>query len=254
MKNQKLLSPQAVLKAALSVSLVVSGICLILACVGIYRSGDHPFSREAVAAAFGPIAVPVYISLGLMILSIITALFLPGEGEKRAPEKNEEMLLRRLRSRADLETLDETSGNQVLSLRKSARILCLISLALTGVCAIVFLCYACNPGHFHQSEINGSMVNAMKVLLPCLAIPFGFGVFAAYRRKTIIIREIDLLKQAKTAAPAPTAEKKGISPAAVRYGFLVLAAGLLLYGLFTGGTADVLTKAINICTECVGLG
>ncbi len=33
-----------------------------------------------------------------------------------------------------------------------------------------------------------------------------------------------------------------------------LAAVLILFGFFTGGTADVLTKAVNICTECVGLG
>ena len=29
---------------------------------------------------------------------------------------------------------------------------------------------------------------------------------------------------------------------------------LALVGFFTGGTVDVLTKAVNICTECVGLG
>ena len=29
---------------------------------------------------------------------------------------------------------------------------------------------------------------------------------------------------------------------------------ILVYGFFAGGTADVLTKAVNICTECVGLG
>ena len=27
-----------------------------------------------------------------------------------------------------------------------------------------------------------------------------------------------------------------------------------VYGLLNGGAADVLTKAINICTECIGLG
>ena len=36
--------------------------------------------------------------------------------------------------------------------------------------------------------------------------------------------------------------------------FLPMAVGLLLYGFFAGGTADVLTKAVNICTECIGLG
>lgn len=36
----------------------------------------------------------------------------------------------------------------------------------------------------------------------------------------------------------------------------LIAAGvaLIVYGAVQGGTADVLTKAKNICTECIGLG
>ena len=35
---------------------------------------------------------------------------------------------------------------------------------------------------------------------------------------------------------------------------LVLAAVLLTFGIANGGLRDVLIKAINICTECIGLG
>lgn len=34
----------------------------------------------------------------------------------------------------------------------------------------------------------------------------------------------------------------------------VLAGGLLTWGIVNGGLWDVLVKAINICTECIGLG
>jgi hypothetical protein len=34
----------------------------------------------------------------------------------------------------------------------------------------------------------------------------------------------------------------------------VIALALLAVGIFGGGMADVLAKAINICTECIGLG
>ena len=34
----------------------------------------------------------------------------------------------------------------------------------------------------------------------------------------------------------------------------VLAAMLLAAGMLNGGMRDVLMKAINICTECIGLG
>ena len=35
---------------------------------------------------------------------------------------------------------------------------------------------------------------------------------------------------------------------------LILAAGLITAGILNGGLNDVLIKAINICTECIGLG
>ncbi|MBO5767765.1 MAG: thioredoxin [Clostridia bacterium] len=40
----------------------------------------------------------------------------------------------------------------------------------------------------------------------------------------------------------------------MRISLLIIALFLLVYGYIIGGTADVLTKAVNICTECIGLG
>ncbi|MBR6784589.1 MAG: thioredoxin [Clostridia bacterium] len=49
------------------------------------------------------------------------------------------------------------------------------------------------------------------------------------------------------------AKKTSIVPA-LRFSVLLIALVLLIYGYILGGTADVLTKAVNICTECIGLG
>ena len=46
----------------------------------------------------------------------------------------------------------------------------------------------------------------------------------------------------------------GRSPAVLRTALLVLAALLIVHGVFNGSLLDVLYKAINICTECIGLG
>ncbi len=40
----------------------------------------------------------------------------------------------------------------------------------------------------------------------------------------------------------------------VRCLLLLAAAGLIALGVLNGGMRDVLIKAINICTECIGLG
>ena len=37
-------------------------------------------------------------------------------------------------------------------------------------------------------------------------------------------------------------------------GALYVAAALIVCGIANGGMRDVLVKAINICTECIGLG
>ncbi len=40
----------------------------------------------------------------------------------------------------------------------------------------------------------------------------------------------------------------------IRWCLLALALVIAATGALTGGTRDVLTKAINICSECIGLG
>ena len=40
----------------------------------------------------------------------------------------------------------------------------------------------------------------------------------------------------------------------VRSAVLILAVTFIILGIFNGGMAEVLGKAVRICTECIGLG
>ena len=242
----------------LSLALVAAGICLMVACYGIYQSGGaQMYTAEKVAAAFAPIAVPVYIALALTIGSFLLHMLLPLEKEKRKIEKNYPLMLRKLHEKNDLSACGDRSLVKAIQAEPKKRVLhSTVSLGLLVVSTVVFLCYALNGTHFHSSEITESMVSAMYVMLPCLAVPFGYSVFTAYFHKASIRRELELMKLVaapKKAEPAPVKDHtKAVN--VLRVSILAVAVVLVVVGLLGDGWADVLTKAVNICRECVGLG
>ena len=241
----------------LGVMAIVAGICLIAACIGIYRSGgDQIYTAEKVTVAFHEITVPVYLCLAMIVLGFILDFTLPSTGKKPKAEKDYAAILERLLSKRDVSSANEETQQAIAREWLARRRDRIISFVLLGICSAGFLLYGANPANFHQTEINGSMIHAVAILLGCLVIPFGYSIFAAYRSKASLQREIELVKTIpagetkKEASVASTGRCVMIARCAI----LTLAVALLLYGFFTGGTADVLTKAVNICTECVGLG
>ena len=58
----------------------------------------------------------------------------------------------------------------------------------------------------------------------------------------------------KSGAELYKAPKEGKKSDRIRGLFLGLALVLIVLGAANGGARDVLVKAINICTECIGLG
>lgn len=236
---------------AVSIVAVIAGICLMVACVGIYRGGA--FSREAVAQAFAPIAVPVYLCLALVIGGFILDAALPFAGKKKL-EKQPAFILRRLREKTDLSLCDSELTQKLLSPRESSRRCTIICAVINAVAAVVFLVYALNGSNFHRSEINESMIRAMYLFLPCLAVSFGSAIFCQYYNRKRIEEEIALLRQAKdcTCEKATLPQPRRLIP--WQAALIVVAVVLIVVGYTGGGFRDVLTKAVNICTECIGLG
>lgn len=238
----------------LSLSILLAGLCLMGACLGLYDGGNGEFTREAVAAAFSPIAVPVYLCLALVLLGFL----LPGEDSKRKAARQNSAILRRLRGKADLSECPEDLWNAILAQQQTRKLHRRITLGLLALTFLIFLGYVLTGDRFLLPDITSSMKQAMLVLLPGLVATFGYGIFAHYRCEKSILAEIELMKQAVKDAPAQTEASTEAEPErstnTLRAAIVLLAVAVLLFGYFTGGTADVLTKAINICTECVGLG
>ena len=252
-KNKKIL--RIVYYSLVTVMLAVVAVLMMVACVGIYRTGDHPFSPAVVAEAFRGIAVPTYICLGLLAVGIILHPLLPTK-DAANPELDR-AVVKRLSGRTDLSLCPAEVVSAVKKERTLRLVLRLVTLGLLAVGAVIFLLYALSFERFSMEEINGSVIAAMMVLLPCVGIPCLCGIIGAFVGRVSIRREIAALKaapaEARKDAPAP-AGKPAVGLIVARCVIIGVAIGFIVGGLFFEGWADVLTKAINICTECIGLG
>ena len=247
----------------LSAVTVMAGICFIAACLNIYRSGvasdaAQIYTRDIVAASFVKIAMPVYACLVLVIGGMVLNLALPLEKAKLKPEKNLPLILRKLQEKTDLNACDAQLRSAIEKqqmLRKNLVLGCAILLA-GGF--MLFLIYACNGSNWGANS-TPSMVTAMMKMLRALAVPFLFTIYSAYQHRKSLEKETELMRQASAQAPK-AAEKAAVKVRSnraaniARIVIVAIGAALVVLGACNEGTKDILTKAVNICTECVGLG
>ena len=92
--------------------------------------------------------------------------------------------------------------------------------------------------------------------LSALAIPFA--VFCAVTVISVVLHTIYGTDATKGSTVPITAGKQKCPDSKkqhmIRIALFSLAALFILLGVMNGGWYDVLVKAINICTECIGLG
>ena len=234
---------------------ILAGICLMVACLGIYLSGDKPYSPEAVSAAFSSIAIVVYLCLAMILVGFALELILPKEKRSLQVTRQHKTILARLYATKDLERISPETAAKLSQTRCCYRIWQVITISSLTIGAVAYGIYLVSSDRFTLEDINGSVIRATMALACCMSLPFACAVTGHYRRVSLMEREISLLKELPArSAPLPTAVAAPLPLLWPRVLILTAAVALIVYGFLNDGTADVLVKAINICTECVGLG
>ena len=245
----------------MSLALVALGIAFIAECIIIYSEGANPFSRERVALAISSISALIWIFFILLIGAIPVHLLCSAGKEKLKPYKMSKEQLESLTERLALSPTDDRRA--VLEKERSLRRTLLIG--ALGICILMLvypLIYIFIPSNFTTEAINDDVAHAVLSFIPSIAVIIGSAIAYSYLSEASVERESAALKQIAKESPSllrakkkthvDTATKKTIF--AVRVIFLTLAVSFIVIGVFNGGAKDVLSKAIKLCTECVGLG
>ncbi len=167
-----------------------------------------------------------------------------------APEAERDLLASRLGD----------PGEEILKERKKQQAFRWGSRALFAGCMVPVALYCLDRGHFPESDLEGMAASLALHTAPFVAAGMLVLLLGALLEEKSIRREIEAarsrLREGKNSLPA--AGGAGRKPdrwiPAVRTVLLVAAAVFIVLGILNGSLNDVLLKAINICTECIGLG
>lgn len=220
----------------------VMAILLIVSCVSIYSSGSRPFTREVIAQYAGRIAV-----IGLLcLLAVTVGLFIPNTADKTKAIRNQKALLARY-------CADLPAARKEQKLRRNYR---LAAAVISAVLAVYPLLYLFDAVHFSVADVNGDVLHAALVVLIPTAVVMVVVLLFQHLEQSSITREMESYKT-NGIKPGKAPEKKAADPqkrTVIRAALLVAGMILVIIGAANGGAADVLGKAIRICTECIGLG
>ena len=254
-------------KLVLSALLALSGALLIASCCSVNALGQNPFTYETIAIAFSKVSVVIYVTLAVALLGVAVHFLFPEETSKLKGTIDQYALLKKERARRDL-TVDCTVYNDVVRERRLRAVLLCINLVLFAAGALIAFIYVLD----HQSytgDYNSDVINGSLRILFCILPSFIFMVVRMFLAERSAKREIALLRGVtKKTASSPSSSAQGtvLSTKALavlksdkfaigaRIGILAVAVILVFAGILNGGMADVVEKAIKICTECIGLG
>ena len=114
---------------------------------------------------------------------------------------------------------------------------------------------------FTVENLSGDVLLALAVSLPLVVASVATLVISAFVCEKSAKREraalLEAVKSGYKPAPPVTeevTEKETKRLMITKYVILGIAVLFVVIGIFNGGMADVLDKAVKICTECIGLG
>lgn len=259
MKKTDRTTPLIIAELVLSAATVLLAALLIFQCANIYITGTSPqnlteagvyirpvYSRELVADGLKSISWAFIVWLVALCTAIALRIANP-KGKRASMQLSTQSRLALLRERV------VPTGEMQAEVHKR-RIAAILCGAVCLVCAAFVGVYLFFGNHFVSRDLEAVMGAMMLAITPWIVIAFAVLMVFAWLKERSLRRELEAAMQAPKRTPQPQGQKRFAFVPIARIALYLAAAVLLIEGIRNGGMYDVLVKAINICTECIGIG
>lgn len=255
----------------LGVFTVAVGIAIICVAADIYYTGKDTgviYSRAIVGERLTALAIPLIFLIAAIILGAVFPLYKVKAA--RTPESTLDKLKSRIPQSGEGDGEEFTAAQNAYKKASIIRLVAwLVALAAALAGAIATLCYLVDTAQFSGKDVTGEIFNLVKNILPWLCVAFPATIGATVTSGIFATKQVaaakTMIKNGDKETVAQKAEPKFLTviksiiakPAftwVVRGCVFVLAVVFIILGIVNGGANDVLVKAVNICTECIGLG
>ena len=240
-----------------------AAVCLLLCwqAIDIYLTGNSPdnfsapgvrinpvYTRELVGNRFAAIAPVLFAYLALVVAGLVLQAAAGEKNPARTAVPAEDRLRAMYRRVTEIPPEARTEQRR----RRNAW---LSAVAVILGCTVMGGSYLLNAGNFSSLDLELVVGSMVKHVAPWVALGLAAAAAASVLCGQSARRELEILKSAPQKKPepaAPAAGKRALP--ALRIALYAAAVILIVLGVTNGGLWDVLVKAVNICTECIGLG
>lgn len=248
----------------LSTLIVLCGGLLIGQALAVFYSGgaaQGAYSREIVGRKLGQIAAPLIITALAVVAAFVLYKLFPLKEPKGKPSPRYTLMRLERRATVDTESAEYAPIKRIKLIKHILWGVCAAVILTVSICLIVYLA---NTASYDKTNVNGTMFQAFVHCFPFIAAAFAVVAGADIWAGTQVKTQLEFIRKqqiSKTPAESkcPMAKVEGFFNSktyilTVRCVLFALAVAFIIWGGLNGGLRDVLKKAINICTECIGLG
>ncbi len=242
-----------------TICIILLGIMFIASAAHIYfTGGDQPYSRERAGKYLLIAAVPSVITAAAVVCGIVYNLK-TGENDVENTARTGGELLSSFTSRYALSDFPEDVRAAVTKERDRREVMQWIAYDISLLLVLIAVVYFDLFTSFTVENLNGDVLFALSGVLPLSVLAVAVHIPKEYLIEMSSKRELSLLKESIKTNGAPKSvckpeSKRDGRTAVARYVIAGIALLLVVLGIINGGMADVLAKAVKICTECIGLG